>query len=56
MVIELSSEVILGRSGNKQLLIVLASLPHCDGLQQGMLSICCHSMFILETIHLFLGF
>lgn len=53
MAIELSSQVILGRSGNIQLLIVLASVPHCDGLQQGMLSICCYQKLILETIHLF---
>lgn len=53
MAIELSSEVILGLSGNIQLLIALASVPLCDGLQQGMLSICCYEMLLLETIHLF---
>lgn len=48
MAIELSSEVILGRSGNIQLLIALASVPLCDGRQQGMLSICCYEMLIHE--------
>lgn len=50
MAIQLSSEVILGRSGNTQLLIVLASVPLCDGLQQGMLSICCYHSFVLGIL------